>query len=170
MTRDTAGTWGILADVDGDGVSEFVHAQPDGLIRCFDVEAPRSRCATCPTGTPVASDPNSEVDPCRWSIDLKRPVSRMAAADLDGDGRQELVLGGSDGNLYALAERSGQARILWKVPLGSRVGEPVLADLDGDNHAEILVSDRGRPPLLSPRGRLGRQVRCHPRRRRLGHS
>ena len=140
MTRDTAGTWGILADVDGDGLSEFVHAQSDGLIRCFGVGAPRSRCATCPTGTPVASDRNSDVDPCRWSIDLKRPVSRMTAADLDGDGRQELVLGGSDGNLYALAERSGQVRILWKLPLGSRVGEPVLADLDGDNHAEILVT------------------------------
>jgi outer membrane protein assembly factor BamB len=140
MTRDTAGTWGILADVDGDGLSEFVHAQSDGLVRCFGVGAPRSRCATCPTGTPVASDRNSDVDPCRWSIDLKRPVSRMTAADLDGDGRQELVLGGSDGNLYALAERSGQVRILWKLPLGSRVGEPVLADLDGDNHAEILVT------------------------------
>ena len=55
-TRDTAGTWGILADVDGDGWSEFVHAQPDGVIRCFDVGAPRSRCATCPPGTPDAID------------------------------------------------------------------------------------------------------------------
>ena len=64
----------------------------------------------------------------------------MTAADLDGDGRQELILGGSDGNLYALAERSGQVRVLWRLPLGSRVGEPVLADLDGDNHAEILVT------------------------------
>jgi hypothetical protein len=79
------------------------------------------------------------VDPCRWSIDLKRPVSRMAAADLDGDGRQELVLGASDGYLYALAERAGEARVLWKVPLGRRVGEPVLADLDGDDRAEVLV-------------------------------
>ena len=57
LTRDTAGTWGILADVNGDGVSEFLHAQPDGLIRCFDVSAPRSRCATCPTGTRSLDDP-----------------------------------------------------------------------------------------------------------------
>jgi hypothetical protein len=140
MTRDTAGTWGILADLDGDGGSEFVHAQPDGVIRCFDVGALRPRCATCPPGTPAAIDSPSVVDPCPCSLDLKRPVSRMAAADLDDDGRQEIVLGASDGNLYALAERSGEARVLWKVPLGSRVGEPVLADLDGDNHAEILVS------------------------------
>src|SRR5205823_11776863 len=96
MTRDTTGTWGILADVDGDGASEYVHAQPDGVILCFDLGASRSRCATCPPGTPVAGGPGSGVDPCRWSLDLKRPVSRMAAADLDGDGRQEILLGSSD--------------------------------------------------------------------------
>src|SRR5262249_50334406 len=130
MTRDTAGTWGILADVDGDGINEFAHAQPDGVIRCFDVGTPPPRCATCPPGPAAGIDSVPAVDPCRWSIDLRRPVSWMAAADLDDDGRQELILGSSDGNLYALAERSGEARALWKVPLGSRVGEPVLADLD----------------------------------------
>lgn len=140
MTRDTAGTWGILADLDGDGLGEFVHAQPDGLIRCFAVSASRPRCATCPPETPGSGARNSGADPSRWSIDLKRPVSRFAAADLDGDGRHELVLGSTDGNLYALAERSGYGRILWKVPLGSPVGEPILADLDGDNQAEILVT------------------------------
>jgi outer membrane protein assembly factor BamB len=140
MTRDTAGTWGILADLDGDGLSEFIHAQPDGLIRCFGVGTIRSLCAACPPGTPASSVPPANADACRWSIDLKQPVSRMAAADLDGDGRHELVLGCSDGKLYALAERAAQGRILWTVPLGSRVGEPVLADLDGDSHAEILVT------------------------------
>ena len=77
----------------------------------------------------------------------------MAAADLDGDGRQEILLGSSDGNLYALAERAGGARILWKVPLGRRVGEPVLADLDGDDRAEILV---GAETVASDRLRGGR--------------
>jgi hypothetical protein len=134
MTRDTAGTWGILADLDGDGLSEFVHAQPDGVVRGFDVRAPRGRCAACPGATSAANDP------ARWTFDLKQPVSRIAAADLDDDGRQELVLGGDDGNLYAVAERSEAARIFWMVPLGRRVGEPVLADLDGDRRAEILVS------------------------------
>jgi outer membrane protein assembly factor BamB len=153
MTRDTAGTWGILADVDGDGVREFLHAQPDGLIRCFDARVPRSRCATCSPGTSPAGAPAPEGDPARWSIELKRPASRMAAADLDDDGREELVLGGSDGNLYALAERSGKVRVLWQVPLGSRVGEPVLADLDGDNHAEILVTtEAGRLYCLRGQG------------------
>ena len=65
--------------------------------------------------------------------------------------------GGSDGNLYALAERSGQARVLWKVPLGRRVGEPVLADLDGDDRAEILVTtEAGRLYCLRAEGAGGK--------------
>jgi hypothetical protein len=139
MTRDTAGTWGILADVNGDGVSEYIHSQPDGVIRCFGVGTARLRCGTCPPATLAASDSHPPADPSRWSVDLKGPVSRMAAADLDDDGRMEVVLGCSDGNLYALAERSGKGVVLWTVPLGRRVGEPVLADLDGDRHAEILI-------------------------------
>jgi hypothetical protein len=156
MTRDTAPTWGILADVDGDGLRELLHAQPDGLIRCFDVRVPRSSCATCPPGTSRVAAPASDRDPSRWLIDLKCPVSRVAAADLDDDGREELVLGGSDGYLSALAERSGKARVLWRVPLGSPVGEPVLADLDGDNHAEILVTtEAGRLYCLRGQGSAG---------------
>jgi len=56
-----------------------------------------------------------------------------------------------------VAERSGEARILWNVSLGSRVGEPVLADLDGDNHAEILVSvEAGRLVCLRGEGSAGK--------------
>jgi hypothetical protein len=110
------------------------------LIRGFGINARRARCATCPAEGAPANQPRAEVDPSRWSIDLKGPVSRFIAADLDADGRQELLLGGADGNLYALGERSGRARILWKLALGRRVGEPILADLDGDNRAEILVA------------------------------
>ena len=124
LTRDTGGTWGILADVNGDGLREFIHAQPDGLIRCFDASAPRSLCMTCPRDATAASHTAPAGDPSRWLIDLRAPISRVVAADLDADGRHDLVFGGSDGNLYALAERSGQARVLWRIPLGRRVGEP----------------------------------------------
>ena len=34
----------------------------------------------------------------------------MIAADLDADGRHELLLGGSDGNLYALGDARGRRR------------------------------------------------------------
>ena len=64
----------------------------------------------------------------------------MIAADLDGDGRRELLFGGDDGKLHALGERDGKPRLLWSVSLGRRVGEPILVDLDGDGRPEILVA------------------------------
>lgn len=136
MTRDTAGTWGAFADIDGDGNREILHFQPDGLIRCFAPTAP-GRCPTCPAKTPLAADKPSGQ---RWQLDLGRPMSRPIAVDLDGDGRMELLFGGDDGNLHALAERDGKPRLLWSVSLGRCFGEPIVADIDGDGQPEILVT------------------------------
>lgn len=136
MTRDTAGQWGQFADMDGDGRREFVHAQPDGLLRGF-APGPLTRCPTCPPETTLA-----EIDPSdhRWDFDPGRPISRIITADLDGDGRSELLLGCDDGSLYAVGERNGKPYQLWSVAFGRRVGEPILADLDGDGRPEILVT------------------------------
>jgi hypothetical protein len=136
MTRDTAGRWGQLVDVDGDGRREALHVQPDGVIRCFTVGAP-GRCPTCPADTEL---PRGKGNDERWHLDLGRPVSRLIAADLDADGRTEVLFGCDDGKLYALGERDGKPRVLWSVALGRRVGEPILADQDGDGRPEILVA------------------------------
>src|SRR5207237_4615601 len=76
----------------------------------------------------------------RWEFDMKRPVSRLIAAELDGDGRQEVLFGCDDGKLHALGERDGKPRLLWSVALGRRVGEPILVDVAGDGRPEILVT------------------------------
>ncbi|HEY7311865.1 MAG TPA: hypothetical protein VH643_21050 [Gemmataceae bacterium] len=136
MTRDTAGTWGQFVDIDGDGEREVLHAQPDGLLRCFSFSS-SGRCPTCPADAPPAK--NKESRP-RWQLDLGRPISRMIAADLQGDGRMALLFGGADGKLHALGEQEGKPRLLWSVSLGRRVGEPVLTDLDGDGRPAILVT------------------------------
>jgi hypothetical protein len=136
MTRDTAGKWGQFVDVDGDGRREVVHAQPDGVFRCF-TPRPSARCPTCP-GEAASTDGNGKDE--RWHLDLGRPVSRLIAADLDGDGRTEVLFGCEDGKLHALGERDGKPRLLWSVALGRRVGEPILADLDGDGRPEVLVA------------------------------
>jgi outer membrane protein assembly factor BamB len=136
MTRDTAGKWGQFVDVDGDGRREVLHAQPDGVIRCL-TPRPSARCPTCPPDAAPAGGNGSDQ---RWHLDLGRPVSRMIAADVDGDGRTEVLFGCEDGRLHALGERDGKPRLLWSVVLGRRVGEPVLADLDGDGRPEVLVA------------------------------
>lgn len=135
MTRDTASKWGHFADVDGDGRREVIHVQPSGLVRCF-APGPPCRCPTCPEGAALAPGKGNDE---RWRIDLGRPVSRLIAADLDGDGRTELLFGCDDGKLHALGERDGKPQELWSVPLGRRVGEPILVDLTGDGKPSILV-------------------------------
>jgi hypothetical protein len=135
LTRDTAGTWGQVTDLDGDGRPEVLHAQPDGLLRCF-TPAAHARCPSCPADAPLPRGKGSQ----RWQLDLGRPVSRMIAADLEGDGRMAVLFGGEDGKLHALGERLGKPRLLWSVPLGRRVGEPVLADLDGTGRPAVLVT------------------------------
>jgi hypothetical protein len=149
MTRDTAGRWGQLADVDGDGRREVLHVQPDGVVRCFTVGTP-GRCPTCPADT---ERPRGKGNDERWRLDMGRPVSRLVAADLDADGRTEVLFGCEDGKLHALGERDGKPRLLWSVALGRRVGEPILADLDGDGRPEILViAEDGRLYCLSRNG------------------
>src|SRR5262249_56988089 len=96
----------------------------DGVIRCFTVGA-AVRCPTCPADTQL---PRGKGNDERWHLDMGRPVSRLIAADLDADGRTEVLFGCDDGKLCALGERDGKPRLLWAVALGRRVGEPILAD------------------------------------------
>ena len=136
MTRDTAGRWGEFVDMDGDGRREVLHVQPDGMLRCF-APGPPARCPTCPPEAALAAGKGTDE---RWHLDVGRPVSRLVAADLDGNGRMEVLFGGDDGKLHALGERDGKPQVLWSVVLGRRVGEPVVADLDGDGRPEILAT------------------------------
>ncbi|TMQ34701.1 MAG: hypothetical protein E6K70_06255 [Planctomycetota bacterium] len=136
MTRDTAGSWGQFADLDGDGQREVLHAQPDGLLRCFSF-GPPTRCPTCPADAPL---PQGKEGKERWQLDLGRSISRMTAADLNGDGRMGLFLGGGDGRLHAVGERAGKPWPLWSVPVGRRVGEPIVATIDDDGTRAILVT------------------------------
>src|SRR5207237_142425 len=100
LTRDTGGAWGLLADLDGDGKQEALSVQPDGLIRCFAPEAAGERCPRCPPEA-MLTEANHAGRP-RWELDRKGPVSRLIGADLDGDGRWEVLFGDRHG-LHALA-------------------------------------------------------------------
>jgi len=143
LSRDTTG-WGQFLDMDGDGRREVLHAQPDGLLHCFGIE-PLARCPTCPadagpSGGGHAGTAGGKQSGSRWHLDTGRRVSRQIAADVDDDGRMELLFGGDNGKLQALGEREGKPQLLWSVDLGRQVGEPVMADIDGDAHPEILVT------------------------------
>ncbi len=160
FSRDTTPrNHGAIADLDGDGQAEIITAQADGLLRAFSSEPADEKCPLCPAADPPS--PGNRAGKIRWTFHVPGPIGPpsaanqnsdqdFASADLDGDGRAELLLGGGDGRLYAVKEIDGAGTVLWSVDLGRRVGSPILADLDGDGTAEILVpTEDGRLHCLS---------------------
>jgi hypothetical protein len=66
-------------------------------------------------------------------------------ADLDGDGAQEMVVGGNDGTVAAYSLRDGRLAVRWTASTcsGGQCPEArgmAAADLDGDGHIEVVVT------------------------------
>ncbi len=65
-------------------------------------------------------------------------LSNAAAADIDGDGRDEFLVGSEDGYLYAL--RAADGSLAFAYNFHTAVGAPIVADVDGDGSLGIMVS------------------------------
>ncbi len=61
-------------------------------------------------------------------------------ADLDGTGRPAVLIGSTDGFLYAVDACAPEPSLIWSLNMRSPVGEPILLDTDGDGFDEIVVS------------------------------
>jgi len=77
-------------------------------------------------------------EPC-WEIPVEATCSDTITCDIDGNGRQEFIFGTSHGAFYAVGERNGEPRVLWRYDLPAGSGPPIAADLDGDSKSEIAV-------------------------------
>jgi hypothetical protein len=116
-----------IGDVDGDGKLEILNIGPGGTtVSAFDAT----------TGA------------LEWTLNVPGSTGEAhsgAMADLNGDGRYELVFTRYN-QLIAVGMNSAGTtpQVLWQMSFDSRVGLPTLADATGDGRLEIVVvSEQG---------------------------
>ena len=143
----------LIADVDGDGDDEIVAA----VSYFFEEEAVASLARRgvvvdhtkyVAGGVVAASLRTGEV---KWSVHLDLTTdetklrayiySSPTAADLDGDGAIEVVVGTSMGFVYVLDGRDGSLRDGFPIQMNEVQAQVVAADVDGDGDLELIVAD-----------------------------
>jgi hypothetical protein len=72
------------------------------------------------------------------SPDLR--MEGIVTADVDGDGRDELMLRTAPNTLGAVHLRDGKPEIVWQVMLPADPVRAIVADVEGDGKAGLLVS------------------------------
>jgi hypothetical protein len=146
----------VLVDVDRDGVLDIVVGTADGAVRALDGTSGADLA-----GFPAFTEPLVvHASPAYASGEVPAPregiLAALAADDLDGDGRVEIVAAGNEGRVYVFDDH-GTLRPGFPVrtdpdlsdpanrnPLNDTdpgiAGAPTLADLDGDAVLEIVHS------------------------------
>jgi hypothetical protein len=139
---NTADNWfPVMADLDGDGCDEIVVTSPWGLGVLKVNGGTLTSLVMAPNGVSFGD----------WTLDTATDHIEVAA-DVDGDGRAELVVSGPT-KVAVLALQGGVLATVACVTEGTDVGGwtigathrfGVAGDLDGDGHDELLVtSDEG---------------------------
>jgi len=153
-----------VGDLDGDGTEEVVAADLDGSVYAFAADG------TAVPGFPVTLDPvysapaiRNEANRLDFGV-----IAAPTLADLDGDGKLEIIVAALDRHLYAwrydgtplagfpalIADQERMAsvdpvthQVSWKLESGQPVGSigtkllssPSVGDLDGDGTLEIVL-------------------------------
>jgi len=114
----------VVADINSDGKMEILIAKSN--------YSPKQRLYALDAGT-------GEV---LWDFETKLHVyACLASADIDLDGRPEIICGDKANVVYCL---DGSGKELWRTPLeGEGIFHgPVLADVNGDGLPEVIVGAR----------------------------
>ncbi len=108
----------VLVDVDGDGSDDIFFASCDG--NTYGIHGRDYRVM--------------------WGVKAGYGLVSPAAADLDGDGVVDIVVGGP-GGLYALNSLTGGVE--WVINGSFHRAVPAIADVDGDGELEVVANEMG---------------------------
>lgn len=129
----------------------FASAEPSATLAISTI-SPTSTPSPAPTLTPTSAPLRPLALKPLWRYPAEEVVWDLAAGDIDGDGKSEIVAGSQDKNIYLLT--SGGA-LLWKYAARAAVYTVGLADLEGDGQGEVIAgSDDNDIYALSSDGRL----------------
>ncbi|MDI6840198.1 MAG: C25 family cysteine peptidase [bacterium] len=120
----------IVADIDNDDLFEIIHViRQFGVTSKFVVEV-LNMDGIKVWATSLPCIPNSPY----------RVVSSPALVDVNDDGNLDVLIGGSDGQLWALNSINGNT--IWTFEMGGEiVVSPVVSDIDRDGELDIIVGN-----------------------------
>jgi hypothetical protein len=166
----------VVGDLDGDGVREIVivgnvydcGADPYASLyqMPFVLRLDRTRASGSGWDWTIVPAPGAGSGPLSEDYSVIESVPpNPVLADLDGDGKKEILFPSYDGRLHAYwLDRTEHGSWPYDVPgTGIRfASEPAVADLDADGHAEVLftswpqksVGGTGRLHVLDSLGNL----------------
>lgn len=144
-----------IADVDGDGSSELVVVgdvyncaigDPEGDMyhTPWILKLDRTRWSGSGFDWTVVPNPGAGSGPLSEDYDvIQNSVTNTVVADLDGDGKKEILYPSYDGKLHAVwLDKTPHGNWPYRVP-GSGIrfaSEPAVVDLDGDGAAEVIFT------------------------------